>query len=116
MSSSATSSTTSSTEGAHGVRPEPKPAVELTFWRTLYRYLLSIVASLGCGFLWSITGARLLNLKVLPTIYTGVIALAVGFLLMALGAVRASLLAGSATRADDWPPARWTIASTLTAS
>jgi hypothetical protein len=82
LSSSATSSTTSSTEGAHGVRPEPKPAVELTFWRTLYRYLLSIVASLGCGFLWSITGARLLNLKVLPTIYTGVIALAVGFLLM----------------------------------
>ena len=40
------------------------------------------MASLGCGFLWSITGARLLHLKVLPTIYTGVIALAVGFLLM----------------------------------
>ena len=34
---------------------------------------------------------------------------AAGFLLMALGAVRASLLAGSATRADDRPPARWTI-------
>ena len=32
-----------------------------------------------------------------------------GFLLMALGAVRASLLAGSATRADDRPPARWAI-------
>lgn len=59
-----------------------RPALELTFWRTLYRYLLSIVASLGCGFIWSITGARLLNLQVLPTIYTGVIALAVGFLLM----------------------------------
>jgi hypothetical protein len=59
-----------------------RPAVELTFWRTLYRYLLSIVASLGCGFLWSITGARLLHLQVLPTIYSGVIALAVGFLLM----------------------------------
>jgi hypothetical protein len=58
------------------------PAVELTFWRTLYRYLLSIVASLGCGFLWSVTGARLLHLQVLPTIYTGVIALALGFLLM----------------------------------
>src|ERR1700682_3695675 len=34
---------------------------------------------------------------------------AAGFLLMALGAVRASLLAGSATRADDRPPARWAI-------
>ncbi|MEA2634015.1 MAG: hypothetical protein QOH92_782 [Chloroflexota bacterium] len=32
-----------------------------------------------------------------------------GFLLMALGAVRASLLAGSAPRADDRPPARWAI-------
>ena len=32
-----------------------------------------------------------------------------GFLLMALGAVRAALLAGSATRADDRPPARWAI-------
>lgn len=59
----------------------PNP-VELTFWRTLYRYLLSIVASLGCGFVWSITGARLLHLRVLPTIYTGVLALALGFLLM----------------------------------
>src|ERR1700694_3803444 len=62
---------------------DPKrPAVELTFWRTLSRYLVSIVASLACGFLWSISGARLLNLRVLPTIYTGVIALAVGFLVM----------------------------------
>lgn len=58
---------------------DPGP-VELTFWRTLYRYLLSIVASLACGFLWSLTGARLLHLQVLPTIYTGVIALAVGFI------------------------------------
>jgi diguanylate cyclase (GGDEF)-like protein/PAS domain S-box-containing protein len=32
-----------------------------------------------------------------------------GFLLMALGAVRATMLSGSATRADDRPPARWTI-------
>src|SRR6202045_1293380 len=32
-----------------------------------------------------------------------------GFLLMALGAVRATLLAGAATRADDRPPGRWTI-------
>ncbi|HXO67157.1 MAG TPA: hypothetical protein VN863_04105 [Candidatus Dormibacteraeota bacterium] len=59
-----------------------RPPVELTFWRTLSRYLVSIVASLACGFLWSITGARLLNLRVLPTIYTGVIALAIGFLVM----------------------------------
>jgi heme/copper-type cytochrome/quinol oxidase subunit 2 len=56
--------------------------VELTFWRTLSRYLVSIVASLACGFVWSITGARLLSLGVVPTIYTGVIALAVGFLAM----------------------------------
>ena len=52
--------------------PQPS-AVELTFWRTLSRYLVSIVASLACGFVWSITGARLLNLRVLPTIYTGVV-------------------------------------------
>src|SRR6266853_741485 len=32
-----------------------------------------------------------------------------GFLLIALGAVRAALLAGSAIRADDRPPGRWTI-------
>ena len=32
-----------------------------------------------------------------------------GFLLMTLGAVRATLLAGAATRADDRPPGRWTI-------
>jgi hypothetical protein len=56
--------------------------LELTFWRTLYRYLVSIVASLACGFIWTNTGAKLLHLQVLPTIYTGVISLAVGFLLM----------------------------------
>jgi hypothetical protein len=69
--------------GSH-VRPEapPNPPVELPFWRTLSRYLVSIVASLACGFVWSITGARLLSLGVVPTIYTGVIALAVGFLAM----------------------------------
>jgi hypothetical protein len=59
-----------------------RPPLELTFWRTLYRYLLSIVASLACGFVWTNSGARLLHLKVLPTIFTGVISLAVGFLLM----------------------------------
>jgi heme/copper-type cytochrome/quinol oxidase subunit 2 len=59
-----------------------RPPLELTFWRTLYRYLLSIVASLACGFIWTKTGARLLHLQVLPTIYTGVISLAIGFLLM----------------------------------
>ena len=59
-----------------------RPPLELTFWRTLYRYLLSIVASLACGFIWTNTGARLLHLKVLPTIYGGVISLAIGFLLM----------------------------------
>jgi diguanylate cyclase (GGDEF)-like protein/PAS domain S-box-containing protein len=32
-----------------------------------------------------------------------------GFLLMALGAVRAALLAGSATRAEEQAPSRWTL-------
>jgi diguanylate cyclase (GGDEF)-like protein/PAS domain S-box-containing protein len=32
-----------------------------------------------------------------------------GFLLIALGAVRATLLAGSASRADERPPGRWTV-------
>ena len=32
-----------------------------------------------------------------------------GFLLIALGAVRASLLAGSASRAEQRPPGRWTV-------
>jgi len=59
-----------------------RPPLELTFWRTLYRYLLSIVASLACGFIWTNPGAKLLHLQVLPTIYTGVISLAIGFLLM----------------------------------
>ena len=69
--------------GTQVLPDEPEaPPVELTFWRTLSRYLVSIVASLACGFVWSITGARLLNLRVLPTIYTGVIALAIGFLIM----------------------------------
>jgi heme/copper-type cytochrome/quinol oxidase subunit 2 len=77
-----------------------RPPVELTFWRTLSRYLVSIVASLACGFVWSITGARLLNLRVLPTIYTGVIALAIGFLVM--GFIWLSLdLARPATGVDE---------------
>ena len=42
-----------------------RPPLELTFWRTLYRYLLSIVASLACGFIWTNTGAKLLHLQVL---------------------------------------------------
>ena len=61
---------------------DERPAVELTFWRTLYRYLLSIVASLACGAAWYFTGVRFLRLGVLGTIVTGVIALAVGFLLI----------------------------------
>jgi len=61
---------------------EQRPAVELTFWRTLYRYLLSIVASLACGAIWYFTGVRFLHLGVLGTIVTGVIALALGFLLI----------------------------------
>lgn len=61
---------------------EQRPAVELTFWRTLYRYLLSIVASLACGATWYFTGVRFLRLGVLGTIVTGVIALALGFLLI----------------------------------
>jgi hypothetical protein len=40
------------------------------------------VASLGCGAAWYFTGVRFLHLGVLGTIATGVIALAVGFLLM----------------------------------
>jgi hypothetical protein len=54
--------------------------VELTFWRTLYRYLLSIVASLAAGFIWLQTGAQLLRLNVLGTMFTGVLALAVGII------------------------------------
>lgn len=61
---------------------EAPPALELTFWRTLYRYLLSIVASLVCGAIWTFIDLNLLHLGVLPTIITGVIALALGFFLM----------------------------------
>ena len=61
---------------------EQRPAVELTFWRTLYRYLLSIVASLACGAIWYFTGVKYLRLGVLGTIVTGVIALALGFLMI----------------------------------
>ena len=61
---------------------QQRPAVELTFWRTLYRYLLSIVASLACGAAWYFSGVRFLHLGVLGTIVTGVLALAVGFLLI----------------------------------
>lgn len=64
------------------VSVDDHPAVELTFWRTLYRYLLSIVASLACGAVWYFGGVKFLRLGVLGTIVTGVIALALGFLLM----------------------------------
>ncbi len=57
-------------------------ALELTFWRTLYRYLLSIVASLACGGAWTFLDLNFLHLGVLPTIITGVVALALGFFLM----------------------------------
>ncbi|MEA2646838.1 MAG: hypothetical protein QOE92_1921 [Chloroflexota bacterium] len=60
---------------------EERAPVELRFWRTIYRYLLSIVASLAAGFAWSMTGARFLNLGMLGTISTGVLALAAGILL-----------------------------------
>jgi len=65
------------------VAPEaPRAPVELGFWRTLYRYLLSIVASLACGAAWYFTGIRFLRLGVLSTIVTGILALAIGFFLM----------------------------------
>jgi hypothetical protein len=67
-------------KGAH--REEPAP-VELPFLRTLARYLVSIVASLVAGFIWLETGARLLHLRSLATMFTGVLALALGFLAMA---------------------------------
>lgn len=60
----------------------PPPALELGFWRTIYRYLLSIVASLATGAAWYFAGIRFLHLDVLGTIFTGVIALAVGFFVM----------------------------------
>ena len=61
---------------------EAPAALELTFWRTLYRYLLSIVASLACGGAWTFIDLNFLHLGVLPTIITGVLALALGFFLM----------------------------------
>jgi len=70
--------------------PDP---VELTFWRTLYRYLLSIVGSLACGAIWfGLTQGlvldrvtlipRVFHLGPYGTIFTGVLALSVGFILM----------------------------------
>lgn len=64
------------------VPTEGPPPLELRFWRTIYRYLLSIVASLATGAAWYFTGIRFLRLGVLATIFTGVLALAVGFFLM----------------------------------
>jgi hypothetical protein len=63
------------------VEPEDRGPVELPFWRTLYRYLLSIVASLAAGFIWLETGARLLRLNTLGTMFTGVLALAAGVII-----------------------------------
>lgn len=56
--------------------------LELGFWRTLYRYLLSIVASLACGAAWYFTGIRHLRLNLVATIVTGVLALALGFVVL----------------------------------
>ena len=61
---------------------EAPPAVELGFWRTLYRYLLSIVASLATGAAWYFTGIKFLHLGLVAIIITGVVALGIGFLLM----------------------------------
>ncbi|MFN2465610.1 MAG: hypothetical protein ABR598_05020 [Candidatus Dormibacteria bacterium] len=58
------------------------PPVELGFWRTLYRYLLSIVASLACGAAWYFFDIRVLHLGALAITFTGVLALALGFFLM----------------------------------
>ena len=55
---------------------------ELAFWRTLYRYLLSIVASLACGAAWWLLGVRLVHLGWRTTMFTGIVALSLGFLLM----------------------------------
>jgi hypothetical protein len=70
--------------------PDP---VQLTFWRTLYRYLLSIVGSLVCGGTWfgltqglSIGKATLIpqvfHIGLYVTIFSGVLALTIGFILM----------------------------------
>jgi hypothetical protein len=61
---------------------EERSPLELSFWRVLYRYLLSIVASLACGGAWYEVGVRLLHLGLYPLIVSGVGALALGFLLM----------------------------------
>jgi hypothetical protein len=69
------------------------PPVQLTFWRTLYRYLLSIVGSLVCGAIWFgltqglvlanvVLIPRVLHLGLYATIFTGVLALTIGFILM----------------------------------
>ncbi len=60
----------------------------------------NLLADSGSVYLTTVTG------EAPPAIMgTGWVA---GFLLMALGGVRAALQAGSATRADDRPPGRWT--------
>jgi hypothetical protein len=56
--------------------------LELGFWGTLYRYLLSIVASLACGAVWYFTGIKHLHLNLIATIVTGVLALALGFIIL----------------------------------
>ncbi|HEV3233443.1 MAG TPA: hypothetical protein VG329_02710 [Candidatus Dormibacteraeota bacterium] len=81
MRPSATSSSTTSSSAVSESTPEDRAPVELPFWRTLYRYLLSIVASLAAGFIWLQTGAQLLKLNVLGTMFTGVAALAVGVII-----------------------------------
>lgn len=58
------------------------PGVELSFWRTIYRYLISIVASLTTGGIWWLVGVQLLHLGWRSIMFTGIVALALGFLLM----------------------------------
>ena len=59
-----------------------RPPVELSFWRTIARYLVSIVASLALGGVWWLAGMKLVHLGPRATIYSGVVALALGFVLM----------------------------------
>jgi hypothetical protein len=61
---------------------EEQPPLELGFWRTLYRYLLSIVASLAVGAAWWFLDTRVMHLSALAITFTGVLALALGFFLM----------------------------------
>jgi hypothetical protein len=61
---------------------EGRPALELGFWRTLYRYLLSIVASLACGAAWYFFDIKVMHLGALAITFTGVLALALGFFLI----------------------------------